>query len=119
MQNDTIDFRFTFASDSNAENLDGWMIDEFTIGAMGEGIPEYMQQEIIVFPNPSTGLVQFNGKFPAGEIPVSVYDVNGKLVAEQKIKNRQTDLSFLPDGIYAVIVNSGDKFSSQRVIIRH
>jgi hypothetical protein len=113
-------FRFTFASDSTDNMREGWLIDDIYFYGFLEGVNEYTSASSWeIFPNPSAGLVQFNGKFPAGEIPVSVYDVNGKLVAEQKIKNSETNLSFLPDGIYEVIVNSGDKPSTQRVIIHH
>lgn len=117
-QNDTIDLRFTFASDNTAENLDGWMIDEINVGAVGEGIPENAEvQSFVLFPNPSAGVFHVNDLKQAESI--TVYDARGNKVTSPVMNGNQLDLSFLPGGIYEVIVNTGKNITAGTVIINH
>jgi hypothetical protein len=120
MQNDTIDLRFTFASDGVNENMDGWMIDDMQVGAIGEGIQNNStNSQLSFFPNPSSGIFEIRGGSPMEEKLFSVYDISGKKVFSQEIKNEKIDLTFLPNGIYEAIVETEMHRNTQRIIINH
>lgn len=88
--------------------------------------PEANELAIECYPNPSSGLItiKYNVKESA---PASMllYDMNGSLVktliSPQTMYaadyNTQFDISELPDGVYFCTLQSGDKKSTQRIIL--
>ncbi|MDQ1296329.1 MAG: hypothetical protein QG611_307 [Bacteroidota bacterium] len=68
-----------------------------------EGLLE--NKDIVVYPNPSSGLINIDFKNPHREGVIEVISVNGKVVYTEKISDvpagkRTFDLSSLSDGIY-------------------
>ena len=85
------------------KNADGFVLG-FDIDGFPEDPPvsvlesEYYQQ-LIVYPNPSNGLISILGL--DGESLIRVVDINGKVVYEKQVFAQEVlDLSFLPQGLY-------------------
>ena len=80
-----------------------------------EGVLE--NKEIIVYPNPSTGLINIDFKNSHQEGVIEVISMNGKVVYTDKISDvsagkRTFDLSSLSDGVYFCRL----RFSSEEII---
>jgi flagellar hook assembly protein FlgD len=79
-------------------------------------------KDIIVFPNPSSGLLKINFKNPEKECFVSVLDQTGKVVYNENIKEVQAeiktfDLTGLEDGNYFCSLNFSGKVVIFNLII--
>ncbi len=59
-----------------------------------------------IFPNPTTGIVQWTGDTP---VSVRVFDQLGRLVAEQAVNNNLLDLSRLHNGVYQIHLLDADQ----------
>ncbi|RZK39328.1 MAG: T9SS type A sorting domain-containing protein, partial [Hymenobacter sp.] len=57
---------------------------------------------ISLYPNPTTGEVQFQNLPALPEIPVVVYDLAGRAVLTGEIRNGQLNLGALPTGLYTI-----------------
>jgi hypothetical protein len=85
----------------------------------------YSREEVNIFPNPSTGqfsivLLAMEEKDEAELQQVSVFDINGHLVADYNMKgvhNFQLDLKDQPAGIYLARVTTNEKVYTKRIII--
>jgi len=65
------------------------------------------QKAVVVFPNPSTGLLQWSGT--TGEmVTVRVFDQLGVLLKEQNLNGTQIDMGLLPNGLYFVQITGTD-----------
>ncbi len=116
---DTIRIRFIFASDSVHSNHGGWIIDDFQIMGMYEGIEEsgYDQISSKVYPNPaSSGLFIEFDNLESKEYQFSIYDNLGRLiVAEDDISSNQTELDvseYQPGIYYYKLLNEVDRVGS-------
>lgn len=81
-------------------------------------------EEVVLVPNPSTGLFTIQHKGNPGELNVSVFDgrgvgvYSGLFEACPKDSNTCTiDLSYLPKGIYMVTIRKEDKQFVRRMVI--
>jgi WD40 repeat protein len=61
------------------------------------GIPSISRQPLRLYPNPTTGLIQFD---PSTNGRISIFDNYGRLVSNNSLENLQVDVSELPQGIY-------------------
>ncbi len=73
---------------------------------------------IVVYPNPSNGIISFDGLQTNNKI--AVYDAQGKVVyTQENIENNSAvDLSFLSRGIYFVNIQNGKQVVNHRIIIK-
>lgn len=80
-------------------------------------IPEIKNDQTF-FPNPTTGNIQLSGLDIKNRI--RIFDVNGKLVYEQKnVQNKsEINLSFLNKGIYIVNISSKNETTNKKLIIQ-
>jgi hypothetical protein len=62
-----------------------------------------LQQDIIVFPNPSEGILYFNKPFEL----VEIYSIEGKLVKSQVDVYETLDVSGLSNGTYWLMIHDG------------
>ncbi|MCG8515333.1 MAG: T9SS type A sorting domain-containing protein, partial [Halanaerobiales bacterium] len=78
-----------------------------------------------VFPNPSNGQIFITD--PSNSIPlerIQVRNISGKLVYDKTIGNEESinqyrvDLSYVNPGIYFLIINPGENFTSMKIIVR-
>lgn len=75
-----------------------------------------------VFPNPSNGIIQLESKNASFPLNISIYDVLGKLVYEEKITNsiNTINLKHLKDGVYLYqIVDDSEKISTGKILIQN
>jgi hypothetical protein len=79
-------------------------------------------QEIIIFPNPSTSEVNIDLNAKAGEMSrIDIYSVFGQKVKTITVKEENTtiDIGNSADGIYFIVITSGDGRSRTQKIIKN
>jgi hypothetical protein len=109
---DSMFIRFTFYSDSIADSLDGWLIDNITLtGQDPSGISETLFQTsaIGLYPQPADEKVNVVlRKEIAGEA-YSIYDIAGRKVAAGKaVSNFSIDVNKIPAGIYQLVIETAE-----------
>ncbi|MCB0756170.1 MAG: T9SS type A sorting domain-containing protein [Flavobacteriales bacterium] len=84
------------------------------------GVEDATLQEMVVYPNPTTGQVfiqeQFSGQFKSANI--QVFDVSGREVHHQVGYHGPMDISALNNGIYLVRVATRTAVFTQRVLLQ-
>ena len=116
---DTLYYRYTFISDSIQTNQEGWMLDNLALIDHTEGVKDIESlDEISIFPNPTHGTICINCKNGNGQLDVTVYNLQGQIVHEQKIfkNNRNINISKLDNGIYMVKVLSRKNYCAKLII---
>lgn len=77
----------------------------FSINVVPNGanaVDEISVDDLQVFPNPSTGLIQIKGTIEAGA-SIEVYDINGAIMLSEQLNNGGAiDLSSLENGTYMI-----------------
>ena len=110
-----VQYRFTFTSDSNDTNKDGWMIDNIaTLGYM-VGINELESTAAVkLYPNPTNNLFAIEMKNPIKFVSAVVMDLKGK---EFDISTKPfIDLSKFENGIYLIRITTSLGICVKRVI---
>jgi hypothetical protein len=77
--------------------------------------PEPALPEVIVYPNPTKGLVYVNG---CDECEIEVFDLLGRLVQKRAYYDVPLDLSFLADGTYFLKMKDKDEITTISKIIK-
>ena len=73
---------------------------------------------VVAYPNPTTAAISFHGKQSLAGEAISIYNISGQLVKQQKIDNSNSaDLSELASGIYVIQFSSAKNKSFK--IIKH
>lgn len=101
-------------------------IAEFCLAPVVVGLDEEGASfsSLSVFPNPATNTISISGVINGqDEIEISIYDLLGQSVFEEKQPatptiNQQVDVSWLANGIYIVQVRSGVYRYTQKIIIQ-
>lgn len=84
------------------------------------GVDESVAADFTIYPNPSNGLVNLSGDNLARQ-DVRVYDIQGKMILHTQLNgtgNNTIDMTFLSDGVYNLVVGSGDHKVSKELIIK-
>jgi hypothetical protein len=78
---------------------------------------ESIVTKIAVYPNPSTGLFNFEN-LSNKEVQITIYSINGELIKNSKsdATNVSLDLSNKPNGIYLLNIKDGDNNYTQKLI---
>jgi hypothetical protein len=102
---DTVQYRFTFISDSIQTNKDGLMFDDFHFEDWTEGISEVQNKfETKIYPNPTSSITKIGFKNEKNETyKLVLYDSTGKNIFITKTTNQDIiiiDLSSNNSGIY-------------------
>ena len=117
---DTTIFRFTFASDSLQTNKDGWMIGLIEVNGWFEGIEENISSIHNISPNPFSQSTQISLNQSYHNIALAVYDIQGKLVAQQQYKDCsqiQLNRNQLSNGLYFLKLTLDDKTAEGRKVV--
>ncbi|MBK1894778.1 T9SS type A sorting domain-containing protein [Chryseobacterium paridis] len=73
------------------------------------GVNEIVTEKAVsIYPNPTSDYINFTVSSRTKLEEVSIYDVSGKLVSQQKIINNRLDLSFLIQGVYLLKFNNSE-----------
>ena len=75
-------------------------------------IEEWVMSFIKLYPNPTNGVINFNG--PIGAF-ADVYSASGQLLVSTT-SGQQIDLTSLPNGLYEVVVNYKGRIVVERII---
>jgi hypothetical protein len=78
------------------------------------GIKDLVNSNISIYPNPAQNILHFTNI--SDEATIYIYDMNGKLIVKSMIKDKQTDISTLPSGIYTVKVNDQNEVLRTKVV---
>ncbi len=103
---------WTWEAEYNGETVS----QNFTVGMLGAS--ENSIKAVSVYPNPTTGLVTFDGN--TAIIQLNITDAAGRTVAIEKNPEgiKQSDLGGLPQGIYFVTLSSEDNQTRTVKIVR-
>ena len=99
---------FTIADDNHAQ-IDVVLI----VGKIAEEVESYK-----IYPNPTTGIVYFEGIENAN---ISIYSITGKMIINsnsQSLSESGIDLSNQPKGIYFIRIEKLDRVSTQKIILQ-
>ena len=84
------------------------------------GLDAFKEQNLVIYPNPSDGIIQAELSSFASPATIEVFDISGKVV--RKIENateRATiDISGMPSSIYLIRVTDGIKPVYKKIILR-
>jgi hypothetical protein len=80
---------------------------------------EELSDKFIFYPNPSTGLINFNSPNPSGKWKIIVVNNNGQEVENLSMNGvlHQADLSHLPKGWYVIKLTDGTKTSLRKLLL--
>lgn len=118
---DTILFRFTYITDSDTIQHDGWMIDDIHLEDWWEGVEDVSQDTLLlIYPNPADEQVRVESKL-GGPVTLRVYDGNGKLVLKELSfqTSCEVDTHGLPDGLYFLRWSDKERSGSRKFLVRH
>jgi hypothetical protein len=84
------------------------------------GVETFSGEDLIVIPNPSTGLFTINIPNFSGKIDLQVFDVSGRIILEESDSfitgEKNIDLSNCLSGMYIIKINSFEFTYSQKII---
>jgi hypothetical protein len=118
---DTITLRFTFSSDSNQTNKDGWMIGQVQIHGLFEGINEIQNDNLVsIFPNPTSDELFVQQQVPSNRQLIQIFDFTGRLVFEDINFTSQTvDTRQLSNGIYLLKYSDTKNYALKKFVVQH
>lgn len=107
---------------------------DFTLNSLEAGMMEYMTasmegacavaQSVIemtpsfsLYPNPSNDRVTIAGW--DSQADVTITDVSGRIVREERLLNNQLETTSLTDGVYIISLKQGERSASMRLIVQH
>ncbi len=109
----------SFDAGGNMYFADGWnhRIRKVTNVAQSAGIEKYIanNENIIVYPNPSSGSFQITYTGNIDEL--KVLDMLGQIVYEAKPKTTNASLTLTNAGVYFITLISGTEMSTKKVIV--
>jgi hypothetical protein len=114
---DTITLRFTFVSDGNQTNKDGWMIGMIQTGGIFEGIATIFKNDMITInPNPckETLHVKVTDNYKNGSL--AIISQEGQVLKRISVTSNLTvDISDIPVGFYILQYTSGAFYSIKKI----
>ncbi|AFL80535.1 fungalysin family metallopeptidase (M36) [Aequorivita sublithincola DSM 14238] len=86
------------------------------------GVSEFgnLENNFIVYPNPSNGAITIKSRSDVGEATIAIFDMNGRKVFNQKVELQESatiNASGLTSGIYLMQINSADRSQTTKLII--
>jgi hypothetical protein len=120
---DTIFIRFTFISDSIADNLDGLAYDNFQYCNGAEGIEERLNENfLVIYPNPATDILSINRRTKSEKESVKIFSYTGQLLYENNdFKTKSIDLKKLnlAPGLYFLKYSDMKDYALRQFIVQH
>ncbi|ESU30005.1 hypothetical protein FLJC2902T_04930 [Flavobacterium limnosediminis JC2902] len=77
---------------------------------------ENAMADLIVYPNPTTGVVRV--VYPSDALDYSIYGIDGRKIQNGKLNNNEVNLSQLPSGLYLMQLQDENGKSTVRKIIK-
>lgn len=83
-----------------------------TLPASNLSINQVNESELSIYPNPTTAIINFSKDLDNSL--ANVFDLSGKLMKTEKIKNKQLLVSDLPNAIYIIVIyHNGQKLKTK------
>ena len=103
--------------------LIGAGLDDFFFAKLASTVglnEEYHSDQLIIYPNPNTGIFNIEIADKDGNSLMGVYDIMGKkLVSKVMATNKmEIDISMQPKGMYLIKVISGDNVLTQKIVVQ-
>ena len=88
------------------------LYDYCAVGSGTVDIDEFAFDNIVVFPNPTTGVLNIRTNL---DVTYSLYDFTGREIV--KDSNEETiDITTLPNGVYFLSIRYGEKVFNKRIV---
>lgn len=121
---ENIQIKFTFISDSIDTKQEGWMIDNFYLqdGIIGSTSNLSNLQNILVYPSPTQKSIFIDvSDIRATDAKIDVYNSTGvemfsQLIMIGSFNKIELDLAPYPNGIYNILLKTGESAYHQKVI---
>ncbi|MBI3502080.1 MAG: T9SS type A sorting domain-containing protein [Bacteroidetes bacterium] len=127
--NPNVKIGFRWVNDDDGNGTDpSFAVDDITLSVAPNAVSQTdFASQIIIYPNPSTGIFQVqvgNGQLAIGnEYKIEIYNVMGEKVTQSVIpsgaRNLTIDLSNQPSGIYFIQVKTTGGIVNKKIIINH
>ena len=106
------------SSNSRSDGIEAYDVPlECQLGVNDNGS---IDNNFIVYPNPSNGELSIMSRVDVGEATISIFDMNGRKVFNQKIELHRTatiNASSLTSGIYLMQIESADRSQTAKLVI--
>jgi len=79
-----------------------------------------IQNNFIIYPNPSNGEINIKSRFDVGNTTITIFDINGRKVFSQNVEIHNTtslNASSINSGIYLIKIESEDYSQTSKLII--
>ena len=82
-----------------------------------------LRLNMIVYPNPSNGVINMNISGVQNDLKLVLFDINGRVVHTESVNssnqsmNRQLDLSSFPKGIYLVHLSDSEQSLVSKILL--
>lgn len=121
MTADTILFRFTYISDSNATAHDGWIIDDITLEDWYEGVEEVRNDNLIsISPIPTNKILNIHQKKSTNKASIKIINLDGRvLYNDSNFVGESIDIRPLPNGIYLLRYSDTKDYAMKRFVVHH
>ncbi len=107
---DTIIYRFTFKTDGNVDNRDGWVIDDIGYHIIWEGVSD-SRNSTIVYPNPANTFVNIQANKLINQVKIiDLFGISLKVFALRSYYS-MLDIDDLKTGLYycSILFEDGTK----------
>ena len=100
----------------NGSSNDGNYDDLYLGHAPFLGIAESRTASFIIYPNPSNGIFNIQSDLLLGNSDITISDLNGRIVHQEKSESKVLNLQKIQSGIYVVKITNNDMTYSQKII---
>jgi hypothetical protein len=120
MTADTIRFKFTY-TDSSLTAKDGWIMDDFLIEDVWEGIEEVENYNLItIYPNPVKGQLSIKTDQISSSQSIQITNYQGQVLYDNKdFHDNLIDITHLTNGLYFLRYSDTKAFSIKKFIVNH
>lgn len=116
---DLIYFYYTYSYPGAGERNNSANKDSYVVGTCSDiGLMENWEEQIAVYPNPSTD--QFYIDLIEAGAHISVYDLRGKLILEKEVQGRKGEINLegRAGGLYFLKLNKDGKSATFKIVLR-
>jgi len=117
-EGDSLLLRFTFISDDNETNQQGWIIDHirlFSVQLMGE-VEEDIAGKLSLFPNPASDYVSIAGPVSEEMHSLEVFDSRGRRMPVS-LESQGFCVSEYPVGVYFIRIDLGNAIVHRKIMV--